>query len=160
MRGAAVALAFGLFIGGAAYAQGSLPFQRLAGQWSGSGTIELAGGGREPIKCRAAYDVLESQKNLQLNIRCASESYSFDLRASATYSAGAISGSWSESTRDAAGTISGKAEGNRFEVMAKGPTFSAGLTLITRGDKQTVEIRSQSDQASVKGATINLTRKG
>jgi hypothetical protein len=43
------------------------------------GTIDLSNGTHEPIKCRAAYDVLSDQRNLQLNIRCASGN--FDLRA-------------------------------------------------------------------------------
>ena len=75
MRGAALALL--LFVG-AVHAQSATPFGALAGQWSGAGTIELSSG-REPIKCRAAYDVLEDLKNLQLNIR-APAGYNFDLR--------------------------------------------------------------------------------
>ena len=35
----------------------------------------------------------------------ASDSYNFDLRGSATYAAGAITGTWSESIRNAAGTL-------------------------------------------------------
>ena len=154
MCGAALALL--LFVG-AGHAQSAAPFGALAGQWSGAGTIELSSG-REPIKCRAAYDVLEDLKILQLNIRCASESYNFDLRASANYTAGAITGSWSESTRNAAGTISGKADGDRFHVVATGPTFTAALTLVTRGNKQSVTIKSQNDKSSVKGVSITLQR--
>ena len=63
------------------------PFGQLAGSWSGSGTINLSSGKHEPIKCRASYDVLDEENKLQLNIHCASESYKFDLRASATYGA-------------------------------------------------------------------------
>jgi hypothetical protein len=134
------------------------PFGQLAGNWSGSGTIDLSNGKHEPIKCRASYDVLDEQNKLQLNINCASESYKFDLRGSATYSGNAITGNWSESTRNAAGTMSGKVEGAGFHVVAKGPTFTANLSLITRGDKQSVTIRSQNAQAEVQGATINLQR--
>jgi len=146
-----------LFAVGAVCAQGVPPFTALAGQWTGDGNIELSNT-REAIKCRASYDVLENQNNLQLNIRCASDSYNFDLRGSATYSGGAISGSCSESTRNAAGTISGKAEGDRIQVTAKGPAFTAELTLVTRGDKQSVSIKSQDKSVSVKGATITLQR--
>ena len=90
------------------------PFAQLAGGWAGAGTIDLANGKNEPIKCRASYDVLETQSKLQLNLHCASQSYNFDLRASATYSGDAITGTWSESTRNAAGTLSGKVEGAGF----------------------------------------------
>lgn len=154
MYGAALAL---LLLVSAGYAQSVAPFSALAGAWSGRGTIELSNG-REPIKCRAAYDVLEDRKNLQLNIRCASESYNFDLRASATYAAGAITGSWSESTRNAAGTISGKADGDRFHVVATGPAFTADMTLVTRGNKQSVSIKSKDKESSVQGVSITLQR--
>ena len=134
------------------------PFGQLAGSWSGSGTIDLSNGKHEQIKCRAAYDVLEEQNKLQLNIHCASDSYNFDLRGSASYAAGAITGTWSKSTRNAAGTMSGKVEGVGFQVVAKGPTFTANLNLVTRGDKQSVTIKSHDAQADVQGATITLQR--
>jgi hypothetical protein len=143
---------------GSAWSQGAGPFARLAGQWAGKGTIELADGTREPIRCRAAYDALD--KKLQLNIRCASESYSFDLRSSVTYSAGSLSGTWSEDTRNFAGTISGRASGDRFQVSAKGPSFSASLSLTTHGDHQSVVIEPEGDNASIKRAAFTLQRNG
>lgn len=158
MRLIGLVLALWLADDSSGQAQGPAPFQKLAGQWSGNGTIELANGTQEPIRCRAAYDVLEQQSNLQLNIRCASQSYGFDLRASATYAAGAITGSWSESTRNAAGTISGKADGDRFQVIAQGPAFTAVLTLVTRGNRQSVTIQSQDEHTRVRGASIALQR--
>ena len=111
IRYAAAAVVASLLLAGQADAQGRAtvgsapaenPFGQLAGGWSGNGTIDLADGRKEPIKCRASYDVLEGQNKLQLNINCASESYKFELRASATYSADAITGTWSETTRNAA----------------------------------------------------------
>jgi hypothetical protein len=166
-RGLTLVLAILFFVGHAAAqnkatvgsASSAGPFAPLAGSWSGSGTIDLSNGKHEPIRCRASYDVLEEQDKLQLDIHCASESYNFDLRASATYAAaGAITGVWSESTRNAAGTLSGKVEGVGFQVVAKGPTFTANLNLVTRGDKQSVTIRSHDAQADVQGATITMQR--
>jgi hypothetical protein len=63
VRTAIVVLAFWL-VTTSSHTQGASPFAKLAGQWAGSGTVELANGAREPIKCRAAYDVLEEQNNL------------------------------------------------------------------------------------------------
>jgi hypothetical protein len=82
LRGATTALALLLLVGYAGAqgrttvgsAPGGSPFTQLAGAWSGAGTIDLANGRHEPIKCRASYDVLEAQSKLQLNIHCASES--------------------------------------------------------------------------------------
>jgi hypothetical protein len=155
---AALSLSLAVCIADSSYAQSIAAFNRLAGQWSGSGTIDLTNGRREPIRCRASYDVLRDQKNLQLNIRCASDSYNFDLRASATYSAGSVSGTWSESTRLVAGTISGRAEGDHIHVVAKAASFSASLSLVTHGARQSVVIKAHSADAGIKGVSMNLRR--
>jgi hypothetical protein len=159
LRGAGLAMALALSIAATCRAQSIAPFDRLAGQWSGSGTIDLSNGAHESIRCRAAYDVLNDQRKLQLNIRCASESFNFDLRASANYSGGAITGNWSESVRNAAGTISGRADGDRFQVVAKASSFAATLTLVTHGGRQSVMIKSHDGQASIKSVSINLRRR-
>ncbi len=160
MRGAAAAAALWLAAASCLAAEGAAPFGRLAGAWSGSGTIELSDGTREPIKCRASYDVLEDQRKLQISLRCASASYNFDLLASAAYSRGAVTGSWTESTRNIAGVISGKADDSRLQVLAKSDAFSATLTLVTHGNRQTVAIRSQEKDSSIKGASITMQRRG
>ena len=158
MRGAVLAMALALSVAGPSYAQRIAPFDRLAGQWSGSGTIELSNGSHESIRCRATYDVVREHSKLQLNIRCASEGANFELRASADYSAGAITGYWSETTRGVAGTISGRAEGDRFQVVARSASFTATLALVTHGARQSVTIRSQDAQSSIKAVSVNLRR--
>ena len=157
MRSAIIVLAFWL-VTTSGHTQSASPFHNLSGQWSGRGTIDLANGERDPIRCRASYDVLETQNNLQLNIRCASDSYSFDLFASATLVADTVSGIWSEATRNAAGKLSGTANDDHIDIVANGPAFSASLALITHGDRQSVVIKSKEANASVKGATISLDR--
>jgi hypothetical protein len=140
------------------HAETVTPFTKLAGQWAGSGTIDLANGAHEAIKCRASYDVLEEKNNLQLSIRCASDSYNFDMHGSATLASNAISGSWSEVSRNVAGKISGTAEGDRIVVEADSSAFTASLALTTHGDKQSVIIKSKESNTAVKGATISLQR--
>jgi hypothetical protein len=154
-------LALWLFCSGNGHAQrAGGPFERLAGQWAGSGTIDLSNGTREPIKCRASYDLLAEQHRLQLNIRCASDSYNFDLFSSVVLAGHTVSGSWSESTRSVAGTISGTAEGDRVQVHAESAGFNANLSLVTHGDRQTVSINTPDPKAGIKGATISLRRRG
>lgn len=158
LRNVGLAIALMLSVAGACRAQSIAAFAKLAGQWSGSGTIEMSNGTHESMRCRAAYDVLNAERKLQLNIRCASESFNFDLRASANYSSGAITGNWSETNRGVAGTITGRAEGDRFQVVARAASFTATLTLITHGGRQSVTIRSHDNQASIKAVSINLRR--
>lgn len=153
-------LAVGLLSSGAANAQrAGSAFERLSGRWTGSGTIDLANGSHEPLRCRAAYDLLAEQRKLELNIRCASDSYNFDLFSSVVLAGRSVSGTWSESTRSAAGTISGTAEGDRIQVNAESPGFSANLTVTTRGNHQTVSIRTPDASASIKSVMISLRRR-
>src|SRR5262249_37493362 len=160
MRGVVLAMALTLSVAGPSSAQRIAPFDRLVGQWSGSGTIELSNGSHESIRCRATYDVLREQSKLQLSIRCASEGSNFDLRANAEYSAGALSGYWSESTPGASGTSSGRAEGDRFQVVARAASFVATLTLVTHGGRQSVTIRSHDNQSTIRAVSVNLRRAG
>lgn len=134
------------------------PFEHLAGQWVGSGTIDLSNGTREPLKCRASYDMQGGQNSLHLNIRCASDSFNFDLYSSAVFSGRAVSGSWNESTHAVGGTISGTADSDHIQVRAESPSFTAHLSLVTHGNRQTVVIRTADPNAGIKGATINLRR--
>jgi hypothetical protein len=137
-------------------AQTRNPFDSLIGQWSGTGSVELNNGAREPIRCRAAYDLL-AETRLALNIRCASESYNFELQSNVTYANGAISGSWSENTHNVGGSLSGKAVDGQFHIAIQGAA-PATLTLAARGNRQTVTIRSRDAQATLRGANINLQR--
>jgi len=109
------------------------PFTAMAGTWSGGGTVTMSNGMQERLRCRAQYGVGGGGDDLQLNLRCASESYNFDLTGQVAYQRGAISGSWNEATRSAAGTISGRAAGDHIEAAARSDNFSANLSLTTRG---------------------------
>ena len=154
--GAALALAFFL-LPAEAHAQGAGPFASLSGSWSGGGTISLASGASERIRCRAAYDVGSGGRAVQLSIRCASDSYNFDLAGSVVSQGGAITGTWSESSRGVNGTVSGRASGNQIQAYAQGSGFSAGLSLATHGNRQSVVIRPTG--ADVTSVSIALARR-
>ena len=136
-------------------AQAQNALSMLQGSWAGAGTIVLSNGSRERISCRASYAVPGS--TLQLALRCASDSYTFDFRATGTLQGNNISGNWDESTRYAAGTFSGVVNGPQINARADGQTFSALLTLTTRGSRQTISIRSPGSTLSE--ATIILSRR-
>jgi hypothetical protein len=66
-----------------------------------------------------------------------------------------ISGSWSEASRNASGTISGRAAGDHVEAAARGENFSASLSLTTRGPRQTVSIRPQGTNIAAVSLALN-----
>ena len=126
----------------------------------GLGSIELSNGTRERLKCVAAYMVQGDKKNLQLNIRCAGDSYNMNISSNATVASGVVTGTWSEANSMAGGAISGKASGDHIQVVTESSGFSATLSLTTNGDRQSVSIRSRSPDSPIKGASMNLRRGG
>ncbi len=121
----------------------SSPFSALIGTWSGSGVIKKSNGTSERIRCRSAYEPV-AHASLQLRLRCASDSYNFDLTGTVTYDGGPISGVWSETSRSVNGTIQGRSSGNgrQVQAVAQSATFTASLALTTRGNRQSVVILS------------------
>jgi hypothetical protein len=131
------------------------PFTGMAGNWSGPGSITVSGA-RERLRCRANYNVSNSGSTVDMNIRCASDSYKFDLQGGVNYVNGAVTGTWSESAHGAAGTISGTASGGVVRVSAAGPYFSALLSMNTRGNSQSISLTSPGSQIS--SVTISLSK--
>jgi hypothetical protein len=143
--------------GGAALAAPVSPFIAMAGTWSGGGVLSTTDGQQEQLRCRAAYDVAGAGDQLRLNLTCASASYKFDLASEVEYRGGAIRGSWTEASRNASGTLSGRAAGDHVEAAARGDSFSANLSLTTRGGKQTVSIQPQG--TNITSVSLALNRR-
>jgi len=133
------------------------PFRAMAGSWSGGGTLSMADGEQQRLRCRASYDVAGRGDELSLELRCASDAYNFDLTSNVAYRSGEISGQWSEATRNASGTIEGRANGDHIEAAARGQNFSANLSLTTRGGRQTVSIHPQG--GDVREVSLALDRR-
>jgi hypothetical protein len=138
----------------ASYAQ-SGPFAGMAGNWSGSGTVTLDDGSAERLRCRATYAVGAGGNGLNQSLTCASDSYKFNLASNVIAQGGVLSGTWSESSRGINGNLEGRASGGSFQVVASAPGFTANLSLTTRGNKQSVVIKSDS---AFRSASISLSR--
>src|SRR5215469_2206787 len=134
------------------------PFSALNGSWSGAGTIKKSNGASERIRCRSAFEPAGAA-NLSLRLRCASDTYNFDLTASVAYQGGAISGSWQESTRNVNGGISGHAagEGRQVQAVAQSPGVTSNITLTVRGNHQSVSIVTPG--AEVPEITVSLEKR-
>jgi hypothetical protein len=134
------------------------PFDGLEGSWSGTGTVTLGSGDKERIRCRVTYAVNDAGNQVAQDLKCASDSYKFELAAEITYSNGAISGNWSERNMGTNGRISGRASAGQIDALAESNTFAATFSMTTRGDRHSVRIDSKSKEIS--NVTITLRRSG
>lgn len=131
------------------------PFAGFDGSWSGTGTVQLSDGSNERIRCKATYRVGGGGNGLQQTLRCASDSYKFDLSSNVTSQGNNVSGTWSEASRNINGNLQGKAGDGQIEVFVEAAGFAATLTLTTRGNKQSVQISSKGD---IRGVNINMVK--
>ncbi|WP_439368177.1 hypothetical protein ACRQ5Q_21085 [Bradyrhizobium sp. PMVTL-01] len=129
------------------------PFAPMAGSWSGGGTVTLDDGSSERIRCRAKYAPIGP--TMELSLTCASDAYKFNLAANVRAEGSAITGSWSEASRNISGALQGRGGGGNFEVVASTAGFNANIALKTSGNKQTVTIRADSQ---FRGANISLSK--
>ncbi len=153
----AAALGLGLLLNGAAVAVDN-PFAQFTGSWSGQGKITVQNGGSERIRCRGTYRAGESKATLTISLRCASDGYKFELASDVTYDNGAISGSWNETTRSVYGNLSGRATATNITAQASAVGVNASISIATRGNSQSVSIRSPGSEISE--ISVTMARAG
>jgi hypothetical protein len=131
------------------------PFAGFDGAWSGSGTVSMSDGSTERLRCRADYKVDRTGLGLKQTLRCASDSYKFDLSSDVTSQGDRVSGQWTETNRNIFGSLQGTAGSGRIDVTVEAPGFTASLALRTNGNRQTVQISSKGD---IRGVSITMVK--
>ncbi|MBN9599143.1 MAG: hypothetical protein J0G28_05655 [Afipia sp.] len=133
-------------------------FANYAGQWSGSGTISIANNdsvNNERIRCRGKYTVSDGNNVVDINLRCASDSYRFDLASEVRAAGSQLSGSWTEASRGVNGTVEGRVSGGQVTALVQTAGYAASFNISTRGNKQTIAISSKGELRAV---NISLSR--
>jgi hypothetical protein len=115
-------------------------FAGLEGAWSGEGAAKLTNGSTTPIRCRATYAVSGGGDHLDQALDCAGQRQAFSFHIQLDQTNGAILGAWQETTRQVQGGVSGQGSPGRIELTARGQGFSAQVTAVTRGGRQSLAI--------------------
>ena len=153
---AGAVLAFGLTL---AQPANSAPFSNLPGKWSGTGKIRVKGQDTERLRCSATYQPRGSSgSTIVIRLACDSDSYKFELVGDFNADSGnAISGRWTENTRNIGGSAIGKVAGDRFDLHIESSAFAANLRMVTRSDRQSVTFDAQGG-GQIVDASITLNK--
>ena len=130
-------------------------FTDFAGAWSGPGTMVLNNGQTQRINCHLTNVVGAAGTTLDQSLDCASDASKLQLTASYVYSAGALSGSWSEATHGTRGNLSGRAQAGQIKATIAGLGFVGGLGMSARGRQQSVTFQAQGG-VDIKKVSISL----
>jgi hypothetical protein len=136
---ASAAMAFGWLCAMALAAEAN-PIAQLPGRWSGAGSIKLANGKAENLKCVATNFVTDGGVRVAQNLRCASPSYRIDAKALLLVRGTQVTGSWEERQHAQTGAVAGKVTSNGFALQISGAHFTAALHLTSSGCRQAISI--------------------
>lgn len=124
-------------------ASASLPdtFSSLAGRWSGHGTVRPASGPAESFKCVVTYVPQGSSKRLRQNLRCKSTNYTLDAATHLELRGELVVGRWQDNVYTGLnGTVRGTVKDGGFDVMLNGRFFTAKMTVVGSGCRQSVTV--------------------
>ena len=138
-------------------AETASPWAKFLGNWRGSGEVIEADGAREHITCRAKYSASGGGEALTQSLKCASDSYSFDIGAYLVASGSTVSGDWQEYGRKVEGHITGHLGDGSFEGGIAGASFTAETSARVSGRRQTLSLRTKGAQTI--RAEIGLTHE-
>ena len=135
-------------------------FSGLDGSWRGDGSIRWTSGETERIRCQGTYEVDRSGDRLEQHLTCASDTSKLIITSSIVYNpeAGVITGSWNEGSHNIGGWVSGNASPTAIDalVQSSDKKFSSKVSVVTRGQQQTVSIVPQG--LDVTAVTVALRR--
>lgn len=110
----------------------------LPGRWTGWGSVTLATGQSEQVKCVATYFV--EGATVRQNLRCASQSYKIDAVANLSVANGRVTGQWEERTWSVGGSVTGRQTDKGFDLAINGPNFGAAMLVGGTNCKQSINI--------------------
>ena len=133
------------------------PFATLTGAWSGGGQVRLEGGRTERISCRAYYTPRNAGNGVGISLRCASASFSINLRSTVSSSNGRVTGEWEETNFGASGNVVGRASPGNLAVAISGGGLNGSMSVSFGGSRQQVSINT-TGSAALRGVSVSLSR--
>jgi hypothetical protein len=138
LRATAAALALTAAMTATAAPAGSI--EEMSGYWSGNGSVVLASGNTERVKCAVTYKVNDGGTQIKQSMRCASADYNINASADLNVKGQSVTGSWEEKTYSAVGEVTGRYSGSNMTLSIKGATFTAAMNLTLSNCKQSISI--------------------
>jgi hypothetical protein len=142
---------------GASPALADNPFTTMVGQWNGKGIVTYASGTKERLTCKVRYDMQTDETSILQTLRCASDSYKFQINAFYRNTAGKLNGHWEELTLQVSGSITGNvSDAGKITGNLHGPGFEASVQVDTNGNTQTVDIASENQD--IRSVSVSVKR--
>jgi hypothetical protein len=128
---------------GASLAAASPITDALEGEWSGSGTLALANGKTEHLRCRGDGRAV-TENTIELEFECASTAKNLDFSTSMRFSSGRAEGTWD--APDRRGTLKGSASARSLSLALSSTEGDGKLTARMGGCGLSFNVTGWSDE--------------
>jgi hypothetical protein len=132
-------------------------FSALQGDWRGNGTLRHQNGVTERVRCEATYRA-PAPERLRQSLRCRSDQSQFSFGINMALNGGEITGDWTETTRNASGSLRGRLSPGLIQGRADGPGFAANVGISFTNSQQNITIRTSG--ADLSAVNMVLSRAG
>ncbi|MGB3020605.1 MAG: hypothetical protein WBB50_00595 [Methyloceanibacter sp.] len=139
----------------AAPAAAGNPFEALAGDWTGGGTVVPKNGEAKKVACKVTYKVAGSK--LTQHLRCAGDDYQIDATTKLTDKAGKVRGTWSEAIYAADGGVTGTANADTIHARIAGDKFSSRMSIKLTDKGHEINIVQLNDTTGVYRLVASLS---
>jgi hypothetical protein len=131
------------------------PFDQLAGDWKGGGTVILKDGESTPVTCEVTYKPAGSK--ITQTLRCTGDDYEVDTTLKLTDKGGKIKGSWNESVYDASGSVTGTAKDDIVHAVITGDKFRGRMSIKLSDADHTINIMQFNEKSGTYRLATSLS---
>ena len=116
------------------------PIEKLAGKWSGEGTMVPTSGRNEQFRCIITYQVGEEASRVRQHLRCQGDNRNFDAVTRLDIDEDKVTGVWADNVYSISGTLHGSVTDKGFNIQLRSAYFDAKMSVVSSDCQQTVKL--------------------
>jgi hypothetical protein len=133
------------------------PFAAFGGAWKGAGRISDIHGKSEGLSCKSTMSPSSDGIAMSLALVCASDSYRVDFHSELYTDGQDLRGTWTETTQNGSGDVTGTIRPNVISAVTTAPGFSARIVVhVVNGKRLDVSLNAQG--TSINHVEVSMKR--
>lgn len=134
------------------------PIEKLAGRWSGEGTMVPTSGRNEQFRCVITYQVAEESSRVRQHLRCKGDNRNFDAVTRMDIDDDKVTGVWADNVYSISGTLHGNVTDRGFNIQLRSAFFDARMSVVSSGCQQTVRVTPNDSSVGMKELAATLKK--
>jgi hypothetical protein len=134
------------------------PIEKLAGRWSGEGTMVPTSGRNEQFRCVITYQVADEASRVRQHLRCQGDNRNFDAVTRMEIADDKMTGVWADNVYSISGTLHGNVTDKGFNVQLRSAYFDAKMSVVSSDCHQTVKLTPNDRSGFMKELAATLKK--